>query len=88
MHLLVTSAAGANGNGYGSLLAFDLDGRPEPLDDQDNLGEWAALAKAIQKFVLSFQLTPGFPARCPRMTCSTNPSPNRLVNGTGLNKRR
>ena len=28
MPLLVTSAAGANGNGYGALLAFDLDGTP------------------------------------------------------------
>jgi hypothetical protein len=28
MPLLVTSAAGANGNGYGGLLAFDLDGGP------------------------------------------------------------
>src|ERR1700740_1311185 len=28
MPLLVTSAAGANGNGYGALLAFDLDGSP------------------------------------------------------------
>jgi len=28
MPLLVTSAAGANGNGYGALLAFDRDGRP------------------------------------------------------------
>jgi hypothetical protein len=28
MLLLVTSAAGANGNGYGALLAFDLDGKP------------------------------------------------------------
>jgi hypothetical protein len=27
MPLLVTSAAGANRNGYGALLAFDLDGR-------------------------------------------------------------
>ena len=27
MPLLVTSAAGANGSGYGRLLAFDLDGR-------------------------------------------------------------
>lgn len=27
MRLLVTSAAGANGNGYGALLAFDLEGR-------------------------------------------------------------
>jgi hypothetical protein len=28
MPLLVTSAAGANGNGYGALLAFDLGGGP------------------------------------------------------------
>jgi hypothetical protein len=27
MPLLVSSASGANGNGYGALLAFDLDGR-------------------------------------------------------------
>jgi hypothetical protein len=27
MRLLVTSAAGANGDGYGALLAFDLEGR-------------------------------------------------------------
>ena len=28
MPLLVTSAAGADGDGYGALLAFDLDGGP------------------------------------------------------------
>ena len=28
MPLLVTSAAGANGNGYGALLAFDCNGEP------------------------------------------------------------
>lgn len=28
MPLLVTSASGANGNGYGALLAFDRDGKP------------------------------------------------------------
>jgi hypothetical protein len=28
MPVLVTSTAGANGNGYGALLAFDLDGTP------------------------------------------------------------
>ena len=28
MPLLVTSASGANGNGYGALLAFDSDGKP------------------------------------------------------------
>ena len=29
-----------------------------------------------------------FPELCPRMTCSTNSSPNRLVNGPERNKRR
>jgi hypothetical protein len=29
-----------------------------------------------------------FPERCPRMTCSTNSSPNRLVNGPERNKKR
>jgi len=28
MPLLVTSAAGTNGDGYGALLAFDSDGKP------------------------------------------------------------
>src|SRR5271169_959838 len=28
MNVLVTSAAGANGNGYGALLAFDSAGKP------------------------------------------------------------
>ncbi|MGA7779906.1 MAG: hypothetical protein WCA85_19635 [Paraburkholderia sp.] len=28
MQILVTSASGANGNGYGSVLSFDLDGTP------------------------------------------------------------
>lgn len=28
MPLLVTSASGANGGGYGALLAFDRDGKP------------------------------------------------------------
>src|ERR1700722_15535364 len=28
MNVLVTSAAGANGNGYGALLAFNSEGRP------------------------------------------------------------
>jgi hypothetical protein len=36
MPLLVTSAAGANGNGYGALLAFDLDGRPLDIFANDS----------------------------------------------------
>lgn len=28
MPLLVTSAAGVNGDGYGALLSFDRDGKP------------------------------------------------------------
>ena len=36
MPLLVTSAAGANGNGYGALLAFDRAGRPLGTFSSDN----------------------------------------------------
>jgi hypothetical protein len=35
MPLLVTSAADANGDGYGSLLAFDRDGRPLGIFSKD-----------------------------------------------------
>jgi hypothetical protein len=35
MRLLVTSATGANGNGYGALLAFDLGGRPLGMFSDD-----------------------------------------------------
>jgi hypothetical protein len=34
--LLVTSASGTNGNGYGALLAFDLDGRPLGVFSEDS----------------------------------------------------
>ena len=35
MPLLVTSAAGANGDGYGALLAFDDDGTPVGIFGED-----------------------------------------------------
>jgi hypothetical protein len=35
MRLLVTSAAGANGDGYGALLAFDHSGRPNGVFSDD-----------------------------------------------------
>ena len=35
MPLLVTSASGASGNGYGSLLAFDWDGKPLGVFSED-----------------------------------------------------
>jgi hypothetical protein len=35
MPLLVTSAAGANGDGYGALLAFDEDGKPVGVFGED-----------------------------------------------------
>jgi hypothetical protein len=35
MRLLVTSAAGANGDGYGALLAFDHSGRPDGVFSDD-----------------------------------------------------
>ena len=36
MPLVVTSAAGANGDGYGALLAFDDDGKPLGPFSQDS----------------------------------------------------
>jgi DNA-binding beta-propeller fold protein YncE len=40
MPLLVTSAAGANGDGYGKLLAFDRDGAPlGPFSDDDRIAD-------------------------------------------------
>src|SRR5580693_2098030 len=45
MPLLVTSASGANGNGYGALLAFDHDGEPlGPYSDDDRLVDPRGLA--------------------------------------------
>ena len=42
---LVTSAAGANGNGYGALLAFDRDGRPlGPFSDDNRVADPRGLA--------------------------------------------
>ena len=38
--------------------------------------------------VFRFHYLRAFPERCPRMTCSTNSSPKRLVNGPELNKKR
>ena len=43
--LLVTSASGANGNGYGALLAFDHDGEPlGPFSDDDRIVDPRGLA--------------------------------------------
>jgi hypothetical protein len=36
VRLLVSSASGVNGNGYGALLAFDLDGRMLGVFSNDN----------------------------------------------------
>jgi hypothetical protein len=33
---LVTSAAGANGDGYGALIAFDIDGKPLGVFSDDS----------------------------------------------------
>src|SRR5580700_5958534 len=45
MPLLVTSASGANGNGFGALLAFDLDGRLRgTLVDDDRVVDPRGLA--------------------------------------------
>jgi hypothetical protein len=45
MPLLVTSASGANGKGYGALLAFDHDGEPlGPFSDDDRIVDPRGLA--------------------------------------------
>jgi DNA-binding beta-propeller fold protein YncE len=45
MPLLVTSASGANGNGFGALLAFELDGRPRgTFVDDDRIADPRGLA--------------------------------------------
>jgi DNA-binding beta-propeller fold protein YncE len=45
MPLLVTSASGANGNGYGALLAFDQDGMPlAPFSDDKRIVDPRGLA--------------------------------------------
>ena len=45
MPLLVTSASGANGNGYGALLAFELDGTFRgPFIEDDRIGDPRGLA--------------------------------------------
>ena len=35
MPLVVTSASGVNGDGYGALLAFDIDGSPRGVFSDD-----------------------------------------------------
>src|SRR5579863_4269794 len=45
MPLLVTSASGANGNGFGALLAFELDGTLRgPFVKDDRIGDPRGLA--------------------------------------------
>ena len=45
MPLLVTSASGANGNGYGALLAFDQEGKPlGPFSDDKRIVDPRGLA--------------------------------------------
>ncbi len=45
MPLLVTSASGANGNGFGALLAFELDGRLRgTFIDDDSIADPRGLA--------------------------------------------
>ena len=45
MPLVVTSASGANGNGYGALLAFDHDGKPlGPFSDDSRIVDPRGLA--------------------------------------------
>ena len=53
MSLLVTSAAGVNGDGYGALLAFDPDGRPLGVFSSDaRIADPRGLAVAPDKQLL------------------------------------
>ncbi len=52
MPLLATSAAGANGNGCGTLLAFDLDGRLRSFSDDSRTGRSRGLAVDREEGVL------------------------------------
>ena len=53
MPLLVTSAAGANGNGYGALLAFDLDGGPlRTFSDDSRIADPRGVAVDREKGLL------------------------------------
>jgi hypothetical protein len=53
MPLLVTSASGANGNGYGTLLAFDHDGRLlGPFSDDSRIADPRGLAVHHQERLL------------------------------------
>lgn len=53
MRLLVTSAAGTNGHGYGKLLTFDLSGRPlGPFSDDSRVADPRGLAVNWDKGLL------------------------------------
>jgi hypothetical protein len=53
MPLLVTSASGANGDGYGALLAFDHDGEPlGPFSDDDRIVDPRGLAPGPERGLL------------------------------------
>ena len=53
MPLLVTSASGANGNGYGALLAFDHDGKPlGPFSDDNRIVDPRGLAPDSRRGLL------------------------------------
>jgi hypothetical protein len=53
MPLLVTSAAGASGNGYGALLAFDRNGRPlGPFSNDSRIADPRGLATGERERLL------------------------------------
>jgi len=52
------------------------------------LAEWKLSRRLFRNLHSRFHQLWAFPERCPRMTCSTNSSPNRLVKGREPNKKR
>jgi len=53
MPLLVTSACGASGNGFGALLAFELDGSPRrTFIDDERIADPRGLAVDLKENLL------------------------------------
>jgi hypothetical protein len=67
MPLLVTSACGASGNGFGALLAFELDGSPRrTFIDDERIADPRGLAVDLKENLLFLNSGADAPARLSR----------------------
>src|SRR5215469_16180789 len=71
-------SVGHHGNAWGTFSVAPIF----TLHDQVTIGDGRGCAMVSRLNQLR-----AFPERCPRMTCSTNSSPNRRVNGPEPNKK-